>query len=161
MKNTMYLFAAVALLGSCKNNAQVATKEGYSSYGKSITAEKALDKTEIGEKYKTLKIGDTLAVKFKSIVQDVCQNKGCWMRLDIANKEQSFVQFKDYDFFMPKDCKDQEVIVNGKAFITELSIDELKHYAEDKGEPQAIIDAIVAPKLSYSFIADGVLLKSK
>ena len=61
---------------------------------------------------------------------------------------------------MPKDSKGQEVVVNGKAFVSEISVDEQKHYAEDKGESKAVIDAIVAPKLTYSLLADGVLLKS-
>ena len=161
MKISFYLLVASSLFLSCKNNAQSKTTDGYSSFGKVITNDKALSKIEIGEKYKTLKIGDTINVKFKSVVQDVCQSKGCWMKLDIANNEQSFVKFKDYAFFMPKDSKGQEVIVNGKAFVSEISIDEQKHYAEDKGESKAVIDAIVAPKLTYSLLADGVLLNSK
>ena len=160
MKKSLYLFLASTLFLSCKNNAQSKTAEGYSSFGKLITNDKALDKIEISEKYKTLKIGDTINVKFKSVVQDVCQSKGCWMKLDIANNEQSFVKFKDYAFFMPKNSKGQEVVVNGKAFVSEISVDEQKHYAEDKGESKAVIDAIVAPKLTYSLLADGVLLKS-
>lgn len=161
MKNSIYLLVVATIFISCKNNAQSTVKSGYTSYGKLITDDKYLDKTEIGAKYKTLKIGDTLSVKFKSTIEDVCQNKGCWMKLDLANKEQSFVKFKNYAFFMPKDSKGQEIIVNGKAFVTEVSVDEQKHYAEDKGESKAVIDAIEAPKLTYSFLADGVLLKDK
>ena len=161
MKKSFFIIAATTLIISCKNNAQSVTTEGYKSFGKLITTDKAIETAAIGEQYKTLKIGDTINVKFKSTIQDVCQNKGCWMKLDVAEKEQSFVKFKDYAFFMPKDSKGQEVIVNGKAFVSEISVDEQKHYAEDKGESKAVIDAIVAPKLTYSFLADGVLLKSK
>ena len=56
------------------------------------------------------------------------------MKITLADKQQSFVKFKDYAFFMPKDSKGQDVVVNGKAFVTEVSVDEQKHYAEDKGE---------------------------
>jgi hypothetical protein len=38
------------------------------------------------------------------------------------------------------------------------SVDELKHYAKDAGKSQAAIDSIVAPKVTYSFMADGVLI---
>ena len=79
----------------------------------------------------------------------------------VGGKKLVFVKFKDYAIFMPKDSKGQEVIVNGKAFVSKVSVEELKHYAEDRGESQAVIDAIVAPKLTYSFLADGVLLKEK
>lgn len=161
MKKSIFFFIATALIFSCKNNAQTTAKNGYTSYGKVITAKKALSANEIGSKYKNLVLGDTLNVKFKSTIEDVCQNKGCWMKLNVDSKEQSFVKFKDYAIFMPKDSKGQEVIVNGKAFVSKVSVEELKHYAEDRGESQAVIDAIVAPKLTYSFLADGVLLKEK
>ncbi len=161
MKNLLYFLAVITMLFSCKNNAQNTIKNDFISIGKPITAENYLNKIEIGEKYKALKIGDTLTVKFKSTIEDVCQNKGCWIKLNIANREQAFVKFKDYAFFMPKDSKGQEIIVNGKAFLSEVSIDEQKHYAEDKGESKAVIDAIVTPKLTYSFTAEGVLLKEK
>jgi len=36
--------------------------------------------------------------------------------------------------------------------------EDLKHYAEDAGATELEIEAIVAPKLTYSFEADGVLL---
>ena len=161
MKKSLILCIATALFFSCKNNAQTTVKNGYTSYGKEITAKKAISENEIGAKYKDLVVGDTINVKFKSTIEEVCQNKGCWMKLNVASKEPSFVKFKDYAFFMPKDAKGQEVIVNGKAFVSKVSVDELKHYAEDRGESQAVIDAIVAPKLTYSFLADGVLLKTK
>jgi hypothetical protein len=49
--------------------------------------------------------------------------------------------------------------VHGKAFVSVESIEELKHYAKDAGKSQAAIDSIVAPEVTYSFEANGVLLK--
>ena len=161
MKNLIYLFLVVTLMFSCKNNAQSSKKDGFTSYGKIVTYNETATVDEVSAKYKTLKVGDTLNVKFKSKIEDVCQNKGCWMKITLADKQQSFVKFKDYAFFMPKDSKGQEVVVNGKAFVSEVSVDEQKHYAEDKGESKEAIAAIVAPKLTYSFLADGVLLLDK
>ena len=53
----------------------------------------------------------------------------------------------------------KEVIVNGKAYIKEVPIDELRHYAEDAGKSAEAIAAITELKRTYSFEADGVLLK--
>jgi hypothetical protein len=69
------------------------------------------------------------------------------------------VKFKDYGFFMPLNSKGAEVIVHGKAFVSVESIEVLKHYAKDAGKSQAVIDSIVAPEVTYSFEANGVLLK--
>ena len=110
------------------------------------------------EKFKSLKEGDTLEVKFKSGINEVCQKKGCWMTLDLADDKEAFVKFKDYGFFVPKNAQDKEVIVNGKAFVSIESVDVLKHYAKDAGKSQAAIDSIVEPKVTYSFMADGVLI---
>ena len=131
----------------------------YSSFGAKITQDGALSKEEMSAKYATMKQGDTIDVKFKSKINSVCQKKGCWMNLDLANNEKAFVKFKDYAFFMPLNSKDGEAIVKGKAFISLETLGELKHYAKDAGKSQAAIDSITQPKKSYGFMADGVLLK--
>ena len=81
------------------------------------------------------------------------------MKLKLDDDNEVMVKFKDYGFFVPKDIAGQEVIINGVAFVNEMSVDEQKHYAEDSGETQQVIDAITSPKKTYSFEADGVLLK--
>jgi hypothetical protein len=43
--------------------------------------------------------------------------------------------------------------------VSETSVEELRHYAEDAGKSQEEIEAITEPKKTYSFVADGVLLK--
>jgi len=53
----------------------------------------------------------------------------------------------------------REVVLNGLAFASEMSVEDQKHYAKDAGMDQEKIDAIATPKKTYSFIADGVLLK--
>ena len=82
------------------------------------------------------------------------------MRLDMGDNE-SFVKFKDYAFFMPKDIAGQEVIVDGKAFVEQTSVEDLKHFAKDAGKSQDEIDAITEPKLTLSFLSSGVLIPEK
>ena len=148
-------------LTSCKKET-VATgnqkQDKYAFFGDSISDEKALSNDEILAQFDKLKAGDTLNVKFKSKIKNVCQKKGCWMTLVLPNEKEAFVKFKDYAFFVPKNAKDEEVIVNGKAFVSIESVEELKHYAKDAGKSQAAIDSIIAPKTNYSFVANGVLI---
>ncbi len=134
-------------------------KVEYASFGSKIAAEKALSKEQMLSKYKTMKKGDTLAVKFKSTITDVCKKKGCWMKMDLAGDKESFVRFKDYGFFVPLNADDSEAIVSGRAYLDVISVDELKHYAKDGGESQEAIDKITAPKVTYAFQADGVLIQ--
>ena len=80
------------------------------------------------------------------------------MKLDTGNDETVMVRFKDYGFFMPLDASG-EVVIHGKAYVSETSVKDLKHYAKDAGKSQEEIDQITAPEMTWSFEADGVLLK--
>lgn len=133
-------------------------KVEYASFGSKILAEKALSKEQMLAKYKTLKKGDTINVKFKSQIKSVCKKKGCWMKMDLADNSESFIKFKDYGFFVPLNADNSEAIVSGKAFVDEISVAELQHYAKDGGKSQAEIDKITQPKITYAFQADGVLI---
>ena len=165
MKKFAILCCVSLMIFSCKSDTKtqdVPTDENkdliaYASFGKKITDEDVLSREDIIEKYKTLKSGDTAFVKFTTKVNEVCQSKGCWMLLDLGEDE-AMVRFKDYGFFMPKNIADREVIVNGKAYVSEMSIDEQRHYAEDAGKTQEEIEAINEVKKTLSFEADGVLV---
>jgi len=172
MKKIAYLVLLSIAFIACKNTTETNDNEeaaeaiveevavNYQSFGEEITDEEVLTKDEMIEKYQNLKAGDTVEVKFSSKVNSVCQSKGCWMRLDMGDNE-SFVKFKDYAFFMPKDIAGQEVIVDGKAFVEQTSVEDLKHFAKDAGKSQEEIDAITEPKLTLSFLSSGVLIPEK
>lgn len=129
----------------------------YRSFGDKIAVENVLSQSEMAEKFQSLKPGDTVEVTFAAEVKAVCQNKGCWMRLDMGGDE-AMVKFKDYGFFIPKDIAGQEVIVAGKAFVEEMSVEEQRHYAEDGGKSPEEVAAITEPKRTLSFLSNGVLL---
>jgi hypothetical protein len=61
-------------------------------------------------------------------------------------------------FLCQKNIADKEVIVNGKAFVSEVSIEEQRHYAEDAGKSEDEIAKIIEVKKTLSLEADGVLL---
>ena len=168
MKNLIKI-CAVALLvfTACKNEkgTEEAKKEtqqevlAFDSFGDKITKEAALTSDEMLAKFNNLQAGDTISVKFTSTIKEVCSKKGCWMKLPLDETTETMVRFKDYGFFMPLDSKDREVIVEGKAFVQETSVEELQHYAEDAGKSIEEIAKITAPKKEFAFEANGVLMK--
>ena len=161
MKKILALGVIASLFVNCEQKKEVApevAKVEYAKFGDSISVDGALSTDEMMKKFADLKEGDTLEVKFKSEINEVCQKKGCWMTLDLADDKEAFVKFKDYGFFVPKNAQDKEVVVNGKAFVSVESVDVSKHYAKDAGKSQAAIDSITEPKVTYSFMADGVLI---
>ncbi|MEM6686883.1 MAG: DUF4920 domain-containing protein [Bacteroidota bacterium] len=169
MKKIIFLVVAATAMIACKDAKTTekttekqqevkAPEMAYASYGEKIDAENVLNAMQINEKYNDLKVGDTLSVKFTSTINSVCSKKGCWMRLDVGDEKEVMVRFKDYGFFVPVDATG-EAIVNGKAFVKETSVDELRHYAEDAGKSAEEIAKITEPKKTLSFLADGVLLK--
>lgn len=111
--------------------------------------------------YQDMKVGDTLEVQYKSEINSVCQKKGCWVRLKLDEEDESFIRFKDYAFFLPKDAEGREAVVSGKAYVKEVSVDDLKHFAEDAGKTKEEIAKINEPEMTYAFMADGVKLEAK
>lgn len=161
MKKIILSLLVISSIISCKKHetTQETPEIAYASFGDSITAEGTLTKEELLDKYSNLKEGDTIEVKFASVIKDVCQKKGCWMNVELGEDKNAFIRFKDYGFFMPLNAAGSEAIMNGKAFVSVESIDELKHYAKDAGKSQEEIDAITEPEVTYSFTANGVLIK--
>lgn len=162
MKKIMLIATLSVALISCNKKEETPVKSEskmtYASFGDKITDDNAISKDDMLAKYKTLKVGDTLNVKVASKINEICQNKGCWMNLDLGNGEKAFVKFKDYGFFVPMNAQKRESVVEGKAFVEETPVAELKHYAEDEGKSAEEIAKITAPKTEYKFLANGVLI---
>lgn len=131
----------------------------YEYFGKRMDDGKSESSGAMFATYGKMAISDTFATKFSARVTDVCKVKGCWMKLELGQGEEAMVKFKDYGFFMPKDIVGREVIVDGLAYIEEMGVDDQRHFAEDGGKSPEDIAQITAPKRTYLFIAEGVLLK--
>ncbi|MBO0590083.1 DUF4920 domain-containing protein [Cellulophaga sp. E16_2] len=166
MKRINILLVIIVCFVSCKgqNKQSVAqplpeVATNFSSFGTEIGADKALNTSEMTLKYQNLGVADTISTKFSGTVLAVCQAKGCWMNVKLDNGSEAMVKFKDYGFFVPKDIAGKDVVINGLAFVEEMSVEEQKHYAEDGDESVAAIAAIVSPKKTFRFEADGVLVK--
>lgn len=164
MKKIFVLAVLAIVIVSCKKQEQPVEPEvvvTYSTFGEEITSDNAISQAEMLEKFQNMKEGDTIPIKFKSNILDVCQKKGCWMSMDLEGDKDAFVRFTDYGFFVPLDAANQETIVEGRAFLSVVTVDELKHYAKDGGKSQEEIDAITEPKITYAIQADGVLIEDK
>ena len=78
-----------------------------------------------------------------------------------AEKDTILVRFKDYGFFVPKaGIEGDKAIINGKMSIETLSVDLLRHYAEDAGKSKDEIEKITKPEVSLTFLADGVFIEN-
>ncbi len=136
----------------------VSPEESESVFGMAPSEEKSVSAQEALLAYGNMKSGDTLQTAFRAEVLEVCQAKGCWMRLALSDKEQVMVRFKDYGFFVPKDLAGSEVLIEGLAFISEVPEEERKHLAEDGGATEEELSAIVGSAKEYGFEASGVRL---
>ena len=156
MKKVALIYLFLLLIVSCKEN----TKSNYKSFGGEFENKNVISNEAMKLKYEGLKEGDTLDIKFTSKINKVCKAKGCWMKLELGDEKESMVKFKDYGFFMPLNSDGREVVVSGKAYVTEVSVEEQRHYANDGGKSDEEIALIIEPKYTYSFLADGVLIKN-
>lgn len=159
MMRSSYILGLLLFMGAIGATQAQENPTQYLSLGAEIQSQNILNSVEVSQSYESLKEGDTLEISFTSKVESVCKSKGCWMKLDLNNDEQVMVRFKDYAFFVPKDIEEKEVIVSGKAFLNEMSVEEQRHYAEDAGATPEEVNAIVTPKKTFSFIAEGVKIK--
>ncbi len=127
-----------------------------SHFGKEINEKKAIAASALPEK-----MGDkeTLETKVTGTVESVCQVKGCWMKVKMADGETMRVMFKDYAFFVPKDIAGKTVVFEGEAQKKIVPVEHLQHYAADAGKTKEEIAKITEPKSELTFIADGVLVK--
>ena len=159
----LFAFSIVALLAACGGGGQTmsettTTDTGYAYFGDSISVEAPMTIAE----FQTAMAGnDTMDVKLAGHINAACQVKGCWMTIDMGEgQEEMRVKFKDYGFFVPVDCGGSEAVFEGTATVTETSVADLQHYAQDAGASEEEIAAITEPKQEITFLANGVAIKT-
>lgn len=133
----------------------------FVTVGENFDVQNLLTAEQMANTYDGLRTGDTLKVKFIGKVAAVCKKKGCWMKISLEDGREVMVKFRDYAFFVPRDLDMGIAVINGKAYVEEMSVDDQRHYAEDAGMSPGDISAIIHPKKTFSFIAEGVKIKKE
>ncbi len=104
--------------------------------------------------------GDTMYTTLKTNINECCKKKGCWMTLDMGEgNEEMFVRFKDYEFFVPLNADGRETTIAGAVFRDTVTVEQLKHYAEDAGASADSIAKITEPEVKLAFQATGVVVQ--
>ena len=140
------IFFTLLTIFSCNN------KDVYFSYGGQIDlTDKSLFVSSIDNNYNISNI--------EGQIIDVCPKKGCWMNVEI-DQDTIFVKFRDYAFFVPKSgVQGKKVFMSGDIFRDTISIERLRHYAEDAKKSKKEILAITQPEYKINMIADAVAIK--
>ena len=97
-------------------------------------------------------------IKVTGKVSGVCQKKGCWMTLTTGEPEAQSVRisFKDYGFFVPKDCLGKTATVEGHFSVKTISVAEAQHFAEDAAKEGTAARKVTAPEHTLALVATGV-----
>ena len=158
MKNLIPILS-IFLLSACGGQQQQATEETAENtgwFGEQFEFTEAIAPAQVAAL-----MNDSSSNEFvvEGTIQECCQKKGCWMKVDMGNGEAMRVSFKDYGFFVPLDAAGKTMVMKGVAMYDTLDVDYLKHLAEDANATQEEIDAITEPELAITFEATGVLIK--
>ena len=146
---------SAAVAGATPAPSATASLANVGKYGAPLSAAPTvLVKTVLAE---PLKWNDK-DVKLVGQVSGVCQKKGCWMTLaaDQPADQSIRVSFKDYGFFVPKDCMGKTATVEGRFAVKTLSVAEAQHFADDAAKEGQAARKVTAPEHTLSLVATGV-----
>lgn len=144
----------IAFISFCLANAQPPSGNAKTGdvYGGTIGSGKMIKKAQI----KNLESGAPITGQIQGKVIDVCDKKGCWIKMQLADKSVAMVNMKDYGFFVPTALKGKKILVDGQVELATTSVKDLKHYAEDAKKTPAEIAAITEPKDEIKIVANGI-----
>lgn len=134
----------------------VQAQDGVKSYGARITPDGAISTAEFANAMSTQ---DSMATKVDCEIITSCTVKGCWMDVKMPDGGVMKVKFVDYGFFVPKQgLEGKRAILQGTASRETMTVEMLRHYAEDAGKSKEEVAAITEPRHTLSFLAEGVLI---
>jgi hypothetical protein len=140
-------------------------------------AEKDGGKDKLGKSYGPVKVDVSKAISVDEMLADfegktgeveytieadlaeVCSKAGCWVNIDKGNGDMFMVRFKDHFTIPTKTAVGTGAYLHGVAFMDTISVDHLRHFAEDAGKSEEEIAQITEPEYELNFIADGITLK--
>ena len=98
------------------------------------------------------------SIKIEGEILSSCPKKGCWMEVKF-DTDTVFVKFKDYGFFVPKTgIEGKQILMSGKIFRDTITVERLRHYAEDAKKSIEEIELITEPEFKINMIANAVAI---
>ena len=138
----LILFLPLLTIFSCKNEIHIST---YGEFDAVTDLEKF---SNVIDKFSLENIDNK---KLSGEIINVCPKKGCWMNLKV-DEDTIFVKFKDYGFFVPKTGVESKLaFISGNIKKIPISVERLRHYAEDAGKVQTKLKKLSSLNLNYHF----------
>ncbi len=157
MKKILFVSLIATLLFSCGGHKSENSIELGKSYGPmKVDTSNAMDVKEMLEAFDEKK-GEQVFT-FIAPIDEVCSKAGCWINVDKGNGETFMVRFKDHFTIPPKTKIGTQAYLHGRAYMDTISVDLLRHFAEDAGKSKEEIEKITKPEFELSFEADGITL---
>jgi len=157
MKKIILLSSLLFSLAACGKKEFTQQRQNIKTYGETFDPSLSQDLSALTG---LMTESDSVQITLKGTIEKTCAVKGCWMQLKDTEQNPIRVTFKDYGFFVPKTgAEGKTAIIQGYCIKQETSIEELQHYAQDAGESEDVIAAIVSPKMEYNFVASGVIIQ--
>jgi hypothetical protein len=159
MKNIILFSLTAMLMGGCDHNHTPANATGgeltQEFYGDSFDISNSIPVSAVSAQ---LEGKDTLFATIDGIIDQTCPNAGCWLNMRLDSSVQKITT--DHVFFVPLEgCEGLKTKAKGKAYFDEISVEMLKHYAQEEGKSEAEIAAITEPKKVLNFVATGVMIE--
>lgn len=162
MKHITLFTLAAMLMGGCDHshtNTNTVTPENTPTqefYGETFTIANPISVKDLEAKVMGT---DTLETQIEGTIEKTCPNAGCWMTMKLDNG-QSIRVTTDHVFFVPVGgCEGLRAVAKGKAYRTEIPVEDLKHYAEEEGKSAEEIAKITEPEYELSFVATGAMIE--
>ncbi len=156
MKKIVSVFVLAMAIATGNAQPPDVPAEKGAKFGAEITADNAVEVNAAVEKVAANE-GKKTDVKIIGEVVEVCQMKGCWLRIKNGN-ENITVKMKGHKWFVPSALVGKRIVIEGTAEIKVTSVDDLKHFLEDAGKSKEEIDAVKEPKKEMVVEAKGIIV---
>ncbi len=156
-KYILVLGVFTLVLASCFDPSKKNLAGEYAEYGTyKVEMANAISVEKMVADFRTNE-NKTASYTIHANIDEVCAKAGCWINIKQEGaKDNMMVRFKDH-FTIPTDTKiGTMAYLHGDLFMDTVSVDMLRHYAEDAGKSQDEIEKITQPLMTMGFIADGI-----
>ena len=106
--------------------------------------------------------GDETGVTISGVITEVCQHQGCWIRLvDPAHPQAGdlFVKTTGHAYLVPRNSRGRQAMAYGRCELSEMSVADQRHYAEEAGKSVEEIAMITQPRKMITFHADSISIE--